>query len=106
METQQQTKTNKGDTPTETPVKPTPKKKPARKPRTFLVNGRYEHPPFGGIPMPPGVAFYGFATVKCVEGKFNAGITESDALKALIQVTGADVLNLTVEGVSILPAKW
>ena len=74
------------------------------KPRTFLVNFRYEYPPFGGLPMPSGVCFYGFHTVKTTrkDGKFP---TEKQLL-ALATQQKVPELGLTIESISEVPQNW
>lgn len=83
-----------------------PEKKPAKQAKsiTFLVNLRYEHPPFGGLPMPKGVCFYGFHTLKTTrkDGKMP---TEKQLLALAIQAK-VPKLGLTVESISEVPEKW
>lgn len=73
--------------------------------RIFIVNVRWELPAFGGIPMPPGVCFYGFKTFWYTEVAPGAGVSEA-AVKAQAIAMGAGERGLTVESVSLLPAGW
>jgi hypothetical protein len=96
-----------GDTP-QAPPADTPQAPPVapQKKRRYLVNARYDHPPFGGIPMPAGRVFYGFATVKVTESKSGAGINEKQALAAVKKNIKEEVANLVIESVSVLPENW
>ncbi len=74
-------------------------------PRIFIVNVRWELPAFGGIPMPPGVCFYGFKTFWYTEIAPGAGVREA-AVKAQAIAMGAGERGLTVESISLLPVGW
>lgn len=73
--------------------------------RIFIVNVRWEYPAFGGIPMPPGVCFYGFKTFWYTEIAPGAGVSEA-AVKAQAMAMGAGERGLTVESISLLPIGW
>lgn len=70
--------------------------------RVFLCNVRWDHPHFGGFPMPPGVCFYGFNTFRLTEIEPGEGITEEAILEEAVRL-GAGEKGLTVEGISELP---
>lgn len=99
---------NDSTTTTGASIAKTPKAKSKSKARKkdYLVNGRYEHLPFGGIAMPPHTVFYGFATVRVTEDRAGYGISEETALEALKEEIGRPVQGLVVESLSALPAKW
>lgn len=73
--------------------------------RIFIINVRWEYPSFGGIPMPPGICFYGFNTFWYTEEWPGAGVSEA-ALKARALAMGALESGLTVESISELPTGW
>lgn len=70
--------------------------------RVFRVNVRWNLPSFGGIPMPPNVCFYGFATFDYTEVAPGAGIDFEAIHKDAIE-GGALEEGLTVESFSVYP---
>lgn len=73
--------------------------------RVFLCNVRWDHPHFGGFPMPPGVCFYGFKTFRLTEIEPGEGLTEAQILQKAIE-EGAGQTGLVVESITLLPEKY
>ena len=74
----------------------------SKSPRVFLINVRWEHPHFGGFPMPVGTCWYGFKTFRMTEPEFGVGIPEEEILERALE-EGAQEKGLTIEGVSVFP---
>lgn len=82
--------------------KATPAKKEKDKRPKYLVNARWEHPHFAGIPMPRGVSFYGFVTFTVRFSKYPT----ANQLKKLALAKGAEDRGLTIESISVVPASY
>lgn len=74
-------------------------------PRNFLYNVRWEHPAFGGFPMPQGICWYGFLTFSLTEQEYGAGIPAEEVLSTA-KALGADEKGLTIEGISVIPGNF
>lgn len=72
----------------------------------YLVNARYNLPPFGGIAMPKGTNFHGFQTMQITESKQGAGISKKQVLAAIRKKLGRKVDGLTIQSVTLLPVNW